>query len=670
MACDVRAIEPTTFGILGVQVSARAALAGLFIVLVVVELVPIVFVMATDALWFMWVAEEFSATFWPPLRPLLSGSFFYHYFGFAYYTAIRPAHWLTAWWLGSPEVTIAYTQVYGTIIKAAFSAATIALAGWVLATRALRYRTKLAVLLFMLALLIANPDFYWIYHGRVSYALSVKLFATALLILTLMCAERVTEDRAVPIGMTTAVGAIGGVLFFEHLLYFPLVIYPVLLIAATTPRWMMLSRATLVIAVALIAALAVLAAYYVGDIESMIGAVSSHVIGLASGNPIIQMGHHEHFVVLFLNRNSVYFACHVILVAGALITLVMLMAYVFFKSSSDRTMKVIGLLLLGHAFAMGAYIWPLLKHGTNAVVYAATIESLFFIATISMSVAAVRPMWLARLAAATVGVAAAVVAAHSALPPYALSRVDFAAIGAAVRDFDEALNEIGTRYAIIDGPAFYTNDHVLFWILRASEAFKNTASGLGGPIDDRHHGDVQRQRHPRYRFWTSHHVADVSDRCYALAPELAPGPPGRKWACYPLPFAFAARYANVYATDPPVSTDEAWIEPLPADVADPVRADRLARVTVVPYREVRGHARTRLLNGYPTLGVLGEPLGPNSHVRWSILPLRPEDLALFGSPETKTLIEHDHVPFLASATGYRTTNYLIWLPKSPNAGVR
>ena len=91
---------------------------------------------------------------------------------------------------------------------------------------------------------------------------------------------------------------------------------------------------------------------------------------------------------------------------------------------------------------------------------------------------------------------------------------------------------------------------------------------------------------------------------------------------------------------------------------------------MVPYREVRGHARTRLLNGYPTLGALGEPLGPNSHVRWSILPLRPEDLVLFGSLETKTLIEHDHVPFLASTTGYRTTNYLIRLPKSHKAGAR
>ena len=109
---------------------------------------------------------------------------------------------------------------------------------------------------------------------------------------------------------------------------------------------------------------------------------------------------------------------------------------------------------------------------------------------------------------------------------------------------------------------------------------------------------------------------------------------------------------------------------MPGDVADPVRADRLARVTAVPYPEVRGHARTRLLNGYPTLGVLGEPLGPNSHVRWSIVPLRPEDLARFGSLETKTLIEHDHLPLLASMTGYRTTNYLIWLPKSLAAGVR
>jgi hypothetical protein len=93
------------------------SLMALFIVLLVVELAPIVAVATTDGLWFMAVPEEFTATLWSPLRPLLWGSYFYHYFGFFYYTAIRPAHWLTEWLLGSREVTIAYTQVYGTIIR-------------------------------------------------------------------------------------------------------------------------------------------------------------------------------------------------------------------------------------------------------------------------------------------------------------------------------------------------------------------------------------------------------------------------------------------------------------------------------------------------------------------------------------------------------------------------
>jgi hypothetical protein len=84
---------------------------------------------------------------------------------------------------------------------------------------------------------------------------------------------------------------------------------------------------------------------------------------------------------------------------------------------------------------------------------------------------------------------------------------------------------------------------------------------------------------------------------------------------------------------------------------------------------VRGHLRAKLLDGYPTVGVLGEPLGPSSYMRWSILPLRPEDFARLGSFETKTLIAHDDVPFLASIIGYHTTNYLIWLPKS-KAGAR
>jgi len=74
------------------------------------------------------------------------------------------------------------------IIKVIFSAATIALAAGVLASRTLAGRAKVAILLFMLALLIANADFYWIYHARVTYALSVKLFATGLLVMTLVYA--------------------------------------------------------------------------------------------------------------------------------------------------------------------------------------------------------------------------------------------------------------------------------------------------------------------------------------------------------------------------------------------------------------------------------------------------------------------------------------------------
>jgi hypothetical protein len=72
-------------------------LATLFLVLLVLELAPIAVVAATDGLWFMSVPEEFTATLWSPLKPLLPGSYFYHYFGFFYYTAIRPAHRVTQW---------------------------------------------------------------------------------------------------------------------------------------------------------------------------------------------------------------------------------------------------------------------------------------------------------------------------------------------------------------------------------------------------------------------------------------------------------------------------------------------------------------------------------------------------------------------------------------------
>jgi hypothetical protein len=697
IATKYAAVKPRSFGIAGAY-AARAALAGLFILLVVLEVTPIVVVMATDGLWFMNIPEEFTATLWPPLKGLLPGSHFYHYFGFLYYTAIRPAHWLTEWWLGSPEVTIAYTQVYGTIIKAAFSAATIALASWVIATRALPFRAKLATLLFMLALLVADPDFYWIYHTRVSYALSVKLFATVLLILTLIGAERVLERRQSSAGVTAIVGAIGGTLFFEHLLYLPLVLYPTLLIALTTPLRLLPIRALIGATAAMAAALAMLAVFFAGDVDSMNSAVSSHVAGLIAGNPMIQPGHHEQFITLFLDRRSVYFACHVILVAGALVALASVVAcfYSLVRRRADRTTAVLGLLLAGHVVNIAAYLWPLLKHGTNATVFATTFESLFFVfATAAVAAGRLRPTWSRRLAAVISAIAlasGAVIADYEIAPvawrlsnhppasegviadyesaPVAWRLSNYAAIGAAVRQFDEVLNELSESYTVVSGPAFYANDHVLYWQLLMSEGFNNTNAGLGGPIDDRYQGNVQRERHSRYRFWTSHRVADVSDRCYALAPALAPAPPGRKWECFPLPFAFGKRYANVYAAAAPAANGEAWIEPLPGDVADPLLANRLATLSPVSYHDVRGHLRAKLLDGYPTVGVLGEPLGPSSHMRWSILPLRPEDLARLGPLETKILIEHDHVPFLASMTGYPIKNYLIWLPKSHKANAR
>jgi hypothetical protein len=442
----------------------------------------------------------------------------------------------------------------------------------------------------------------------------------------------------------------------------------------------------------------VLEAFYAGDLESIIAGVSAHITGIISGNPMVQPGHHEQFVTLFLDRGSAFFACHVILVGGALVALASAVACLFSvaRRRADRTTAVLGLLLLSHLAVMAVYLWPLVKHGTNATVFATTFESLFFVfATAAVAAGRLRPTWSRRLAAVISAIAlasGAAIADYEIAPvawrlsnnppasdavnadyesaPVAWRLSNYAAIGASVRQFDEVLNELSENYTVVSGPAFYGNDHVLYWQLLMSEGFNNTNAGLGGPIDDRYHGNVQRERHSRYRFWTSHRVADVSDRRYALAPELAPGPPGRKWACYPLPFAFGKRYVNVYATEPLGPTGEAWIEPLPSDVADPLLANKLAALTPVPYHDVRGHLRAKLLDGYPTVGVLGEPLGPSSHVRWSILPLRPEDLARLGSLETKILIERDHVPFLASMTGYPIKNYLIWLPKSHKAGAR
>jgi hypothetical protein len=636
-------------------IAARAVLPTLFVVLVVLEVAPIIAVIVTDALWFMWVPEEFTATLWPPLKPLLPGSYFYHYFGFAYYTVLRPAHWLTEWLLGSPEVTITYTQTYGTIIKIAFSAATISLAAWVLATRALAWRAKAATLIFMLAMLIANPDFYWIYHARVSYALSVKLFATLLMILTLVCAENALEGRQLGAGMTSAVGALAGVLFFEHLLYFPLVIYPTLLIVATTPLHQMPRTALLGIATALLSALVVLAVFYNGDTDSIIAAVSSHIVGIVSGNPLSQLGHHEHFVSLFLNRRSVYFACHVILVAGTLVALVVLAACLLSvrRYGFDRTTTVLALFLLSHLANVGAYVWPLLKHGTNATVYAATIESTFFVVATATATVGARPTWVRKFGAAMIAIAAtatAVLAIHNAVPPYGLSRVNYAAIGAAVREFDDLLNELADRYAVVDaGPeTFYMNDHVLYWPLRASEVFNNTASGLGGLIDDRYRGTLQHERHPRYRFWQPGGVTDVADRCYVPS------------ACGRLPFAFGARYANLHTNPPPSGSGEAWIEPLPADAAAPLLSKR-TEVTLIRYRDARGRARDTLLSNYPYEGLIGQPVGPSARPHWSMVPLQSDDVARVSSLNTKDF-GSNHVPFLASVVGYRVTYYLIWLP--------
>jgi hypothetical protein len=136
-----------------------------------------------------------------------------------------------------------------------------------------------------------------------------------------------------------------------------------------------------------------------------------------------------------------------------------------------------------------------------------------------------------------------------------------------VREFDELLNELSDRYIVIDGPAFYRNDHVLYWQFRLSEAFNNMTIGLGGPIDDRYHGLFQRECHSRYRFSQTRAVADVSQHCYVVEPGLAPSTGARSWACHRLPFLLGARYANVYDRPPPTTTREAWIEPLSSDAA-------------------------------------------------------------------------------------------------------
>jgi hypothetical protein len=194
--------------------------------------------------------------------------------------------------------------------------------------------------------------------------------------------------------------------------------------------------------------------------------------------------------------------------------------------------------------------------------------------------------------------------------------------------------------------------------------FNNTVVGLSAPLDDRYKGRLQRDRHPRYRFWRSQSVADVADRCYAAAPALAPGPPGRQWGCSAIPFALGTRYANFYSTAPPEATGEAWIEPLAADVAAPVLADRLNTVNTIPYQRARGRARTLLLDEYPILGLRGEPPGVSSPVHWSVVPLRTEDLVRLSPLETKKLIGQRYVPLLGAVTGGHVAYYLLWLPSS------
>jgi hypothetical protein len=78
---------------------------------------------------------------------------------------------------------------------------------------------------------------------------------------------------------------------------------------------------------------------------------------------------------------------------------------------------VLGLVLAGHFAVVGAYVWPFLKHPSYASVFAATIESLFFIIVVTtMASGALRPVWSRRLAIATGGIAAtmaAIVLSHN-----------------------------------------------------------------------------------------------------------------------------------------------------------------------------------------------------------------------------------------------------------------
>jgi hypothetical protein len=83
----------------------------------------------------------------------------------------------------------------------------------------------------------------------------------------------------------------------------------------------------------------------------------------------------------------------------------------------------------------------------------------------------------------------------------------------------------------------------------------------------------------------------------------------------------------------------------------------------MPYPQMRGRAREAILQSYPGLGLQGEPRGTSaSSMRWSILPLRTDDLMMLGSLETGRLSASRYVPFLASVLGDRNTYLLLWLP--------
>jgi hypothetical protein len=208
---------------------------------------------------------------------------------------------------------------------------------------------------------------------------------------------------------------------------------------------------------------------------------------------------------------------------------------------------------------------------------------------------------------------------------------DFRATSAAVRQFDDVLNRLADRYTVIDNIAFYADDHVLYWQLRFAEAFNNTVIGLGGQRDER---SRLGERHPRYRFWRSHVVANVSGHCYTLEPTLAPGSPDRKWVCSPLPFIGGTRYANVYEAPAPTPNGDAWIEPiLPGEGAASLFAERTA----------------------------------SQHVSWGLAPLQDADLVRLGPLMTAGL-SGTHRPFLAFVVGYRATYYLLWLPFAREAG--